>query len=186
MKRLSGKYNRFAGCVLFCAVILLGSSCSSMTSTSSIAVDVSDHWALLPIKNLSDTADADAQALSIIETRLRTRGIGTVDTYTPMQRVSLRQLLDTDEEMRQSQEWARRAGYRYGLTGTILEWQYKSGSDREPSVGLSLKLIDLSTDEVVWQANAARTGWGYSSLPGVADGVIKNMLKNVQLVSASR
>ena len=185
MEKLSEKYYRLTVCLLLGTVILLSSSCGSMTSTSSIAVDVAEHWALLPMKNLSDTADADAQALNIIETRLRTRGIGSIDTYAPMQRVSLRQLLDTDEELQQSQEWARRSGFRYGLTGTILEWQYKSGADREPSVGLSLKLIDLSTNKVVWQANAARTGWGYSSLPGVADSVIKKMLKNVRLVTAS-
>lgn len=167
-------------------VLLALSGCSSMTSTPRVALEANQRWALLPIDNLSETAQADAQAHTMIETRLRARGVGSVDTYSPLRQVSLRHLLDTGKRLQQARDWARQSGYRYGLTGTIHEWQYKAGADREPAVGLSLKLVDLYTDNVVWQANAARTGWGYASLPSVADAVIRDLLDQVQLDATPR
>jgi TolB-like protein len=163
------------------AMLLFISACSSMSTTSRGAADSSARWAILPINNLSHTAQADLQAQMLIETRLRKRGVTTVDTYTPTKQVSLRSLLDPATDFKNSVEWAKQNRYRYGLTGSVNEWHYKAGADREPAVGISLKLVDLHNGEVVWQANAARTGWGYASLPTVADKVIRELLDEVQL-----
>lgn len=163
------------------AMLLFISACSSMSTTSRGAADSGARWAILPINNLSHTAQADLQAQTLIETRLRKRGVRTVDTYTPIRQVSLRNLLDPATDLKNSLEWAKQHQYRYGLTGSVNEWHYKAGADREPAVGISLKLIDLYSGEVVWQANAARTGWGYASLPAVADKVIRELLDEVQL-----
>jgi len=157
-----------------------------MSTTRSATVDAGVRWAILPINNLSQTAQADVQAQTLVETQLRKRGIATVDSYSPVKQVSLRNLLDPATDFRNSVEWAKQNGYRYGLTGSINEWHYKAGADREPAVGISLKLIDLYNDEVVWQANAARTGWGYATLPTVADKVIRELLQEVQLRTPAR
>lgn len=162
-----------------CALLFV-SACSSMSTTNRAFADSSERWAILPINNLSQTAQADLQAQTLIETRLRKRGVTTVDTYAPIRQVSLRDLLDPAIEMKNSLEWAKQNRYRYGLTGSINEWHYKAGADREPAVGISLKLVDLYSGDVVWQANAARTGWGYASLPAVADKVIRELLQEVQ------
>ena len=167
------------------AMLLFLSACSSMSTTNRAAADISARWAILPINNLSQTVQADLQAQLMIETRLRARGIATVDTYTPVQQVSLRNLLDPATDLKNSIEWAKQNDYRYGLTGTVNEWHYKAGADREPAVGVSLKLVDLYMGNVVWQANAARTGWGYASLPAVADKVIAELLKEVQLSASA-
>lgn len=163
------------------ALLLLISGCSSMSTTNRAAADVNAQWAILPINNLSQTAQADLQAQTLIETHLRARGVTTVDTYTPVKQVSLRNLLDPATDFKNSLVWAQQQRYRYGVTGSVNEWHYKAGADREPAVGISLKLVDLTSNEVVWQANAARTGWGYASLPAVADKVIKELLEEVQL-----
>lgn len=183
MYNLSNAKKKLNSFLLVAFAVTILSACSSMTSTPRVTLDINDRWALLPISNLSETAQADAQALSMIETHLRARGVASVDTYSPIRQVSLRELLDPNKEMVQARDWAIRTGYRYALSGTIHEWQYKAGADREPAVGLSLKLTDLYTGDVAWQANAARTGWGYASLPSVADTVIRNLLAQVQLDS---
>jgi hypothetical protein len=156
-----------------------------MSTTNRVTLDVSERWAILPINNLSQTAQADLQAQTLIETRLRKRGVSAVDTYIPVTQVSLRNLLDPATDLKTSIEWAKQNDYRYGLTGSVNEWHYKAGADREPAVGISLKLVDLYSSEVVWQANAARTGWGYASLPSVADKVIRELLQEVQLRPAT-
>ena len=156
-------------------------ACSTLTSTSQTRADALASWVLLPINNLSETAQADAQAQVFVETQLRARGVQHVDIYTPLKKVSLRGLLDTRSQLSEATDWARAKGYRYALTGTVHEWQYKNGADKEPVVGVSLKLLDLSSGEVLWQGNAARTGWGYASLPVVANKVVVDLLQKIRL-----
>ena len=169
--------------VVLVATLMFISGCSSMSTTNSAMVNATDRWAILPINNLSNTAQADLQAQTLIETRLRKRGVKHVDTYTPLTQVSLRNLLDPATDLKNSLAWATQNGYRYGLTGSVNEWHYKAGADREPAVGMSLKLIDVYSGDVVWQANAARTGWGYANLPAVADKVISELLQELRLRS---
>ncbi len=164
-----------------CSLLALVSACSSMSSTPRVSANSADRWAVLPINNLSVTAQADAQAQTLVETHLRARGVSSIDTYAPIRQVSLRDLLDPATEMNSAIEWAQRSGYRYGITGSVNEWHYKSGADKEPSVGMSLKLVDIYTRDVLWQGNASRTGWGYANLSAVADDVIRELLEEVQL-----
>ena len=157
------------------------SACSSMSTTDSTTADISERWAVLPINNISQTAQADVQVQTLVETQLRKRGVRAIETYAPTQKVSLRNLLDPASDLENALDWAKRSGFRYGLTGIVNEWHYKAGADKEPAVGISLKLIDLQSEAIVWQANAARTGWGYASLPAVADKVVRELLHEVQL-----
>lgn len=159
--------------------------CSTLTSTPVVTADASQGWMLLPITNLSENPQADRQARNLLETRLRTRGVRDVAAYAPLQAVSLRTLLDPDSQQQDALQWARKSGYRYALSGTVNEWNYRSGADREPVVGLNLKLVDISTGEVLWQASAARTGWGFSNLPALADAVIAQLLESVRFDNAS-
>lgn len=179
------KVSRFSRpVVLLVSVMLLIGACSSMTSTPRIQASTAEHWALLTLNNLSQTPQADDQAITMLETRLRASGVSVVQAYSPIRKVSLRELLDPEREKRDSLTWAKQAGFRYGVTGTINEWHYKSSGGKEPVVGMSLKLIDLSNNRVLWQGNAAQTGWGYASLPAVADSVIADLLARVELVGA--
>ena len=174
-------FRRFKILLALATALMFISACSSMSTTNSAAVNATDRWAILPINNLSTTAQADLQAQTLIETRMRKRGVQNIDTYTPLTQVSLRNLLDPATDLKNSLAWATQNGYRYGITGSVNEWHYKAGADREPAVGMSLKLIDIYSGDVVWQANAARTGWGYSNLPAVADKVINELLSELQL-----
>ena len=183
---------RQAGCSVrwmsaLAIVLLLGmaTGCSTLTSTPAVSADAAQGWALLPINNLSDTPQADSQALIMLETQLRTHGVQQVAAYAPLQAVSLRTLLNPARQLDDAMDWARKSGYRYGLTGTINEWNYRSGADKEPVVGMNMKLVDITTGEVLWQANAARTGWGYASLPALADSVIADLLEGVHFNNTS-
>lgn len=164
------------------ALIMLSlTACSTLTSTPEVRADAQASWALLPIENLSENAQADSQAQIFVETQLRTRGVQQLDIYAPLNRVSLRGLLDSKSQLAEAADWAKARGYRYGLTGTVHEWQYKGGADKEPAIGVSLKLLDLSRNEVLWQGTAARTGWGYANLPAVANKVIADLLQQIRL-----
>ena len=83
---------RQAGCSVrwmsaLAIVLLLGmaTGCSTLTSTPAVSADAAQGWALLPINNLSDTPQADSQALIMLETQLRTHGVQQVAAYAPLQ-----------------------------------------------------------------------------------------------------
>lgn len=163
---------------------LVLSACTTLTTTAAVTAEADAGWALLPISNLSQNPQADLQARQLLETRLRARGVQRLESYVPMQNVSLRQLLNPDSQQQMALQWAREQGHDYAMTGTVNEWSYRTGADREPVVGLNLKLIDLASGTVLWQASAARTGWGFSNLPALADSLIAELLDSVRIAKS--
>ncbi len=157
------------------------SACSTLTSTDRVRVTGQHSWALLPFNNLSTTPRAGEKTSALIETHLRARGVQSLSTYRSPDGLSLVALLDAQKEHVDALEWARAQGHRYGMSGTIHEWHYKSGPDKEPAVGMSLKLTDLVTQKVVWQGTTAKTGWGYANLSGVADKAIQKLLNQIDI-----
>ena len=84
-------------------------------------------------------------------------------------------VLDDSRRLADAKEAARSNGARHALTGSVEEWRYKSGLDGEPAVGLSLLLVDLESDKVVWSGSAARSGWSRESLAGTAQKVLQEL-----------
>lgn len=119
-----------------------------------------------------------------METRLRREGVSDIHVYTLSQPTTLKALLDTRLRKDDAARWAVRQGARYALSGTVHEWQYRSGVDSEPTVGITLSLTDLSTGSVLWQGNAARSGFGYASLSSVAEKTISDLLRKVTFVQS--
>ncbi|MFK8082490.1 MAG: hypothetical protein AB8B97_19595 [Granulosicoccus sp.] len=172
------------GCVLqrllTCCLLLLSlSACSTMSSADRVTVDRNRSIALLPFENLSATPLADTRLQRLVETRLRHRGVRNIQLYESAQRVALKTLLNGESRLKDATSRAKAKGARYGVTGTVHEWQYKGGADREPVVGVTLSIIDFSTDSVLWQANAARSGWGAANLSAIADKVVGDLLEQV-------
>ena len=167
--------------VLIVASTLL-TACETMTASKRVAVSAEETWALLPMKNLSKTPLAGSRAKALVETHLRAQGVTNIDVYEGAPDQPLMALLDETGQLNTAKEWAKEQGYIYGVTGSVQEWQYKNGLDNEPSVGLTLKFINVQTDEVMWVASASRTGWGYNNLSKVASKTIKEILADVKFM----
>ena len=163
---------------LFCLSL---TACSTLTSTGPVSLERGGSWVILPVRNLSVTPQAGEMVQTLMETELRSRGVGDLVMYQPESNSTLVALLDDSDEIDDATNWGRESGARYGLTGTVHEWHYKSGPDKEPAAGLSLKLIDFDTNRVVWQASGSRTGWGYANLSSVGAKLIDGLLEEFRL-----
>ncbi|MFK7861637.1 MAG: hypothetical protein AB8B64_22675 [Granulosicoccus sp.] len=161
-------------------------ACSTLSSTPAISVDGSRPIALLPFENLSVTPQADMRLQRLVETRLRRTGVDDVLVYVPGQQDTLKALLNSRKRVDEATRWASVQGAHYAFTGTVHEWQYKSGADREPVVGITISLIELTTGDVLWQANAARSGWGQANLSSTADRVVGELFKQVRFSNSDR
>jgi len=171
--------------VLLVISSLLLTACETMMSSNRVVVSAAERWALLPIENLSSTPLAGNQARSLVETHLRARGIRNLEIFEVSSEQTLMALLDEAGQLASAKQWAVENGFRFGITGNVQEWQYKNGLDNEPSVGLTLKFIDLQSDQVMWVASAARTGWGYQNLSSVASKTIGDLLSEVRFKQTS-
>lgn len=176
---------KLLACVLVVTSTLL-TACQTMTSSNRVIVSSAESWALLPIVNLSTTPLAGNRAAALVETHLRSRGVKNLEVYKAPENESVIALLDEAGQLEKAKDWARQNGFRYGITGDVQEWSYKNGLDNEPSIGMTLKFVDLQTNEVMWAASGTRTGWGYSNLSSTANKTIGELLTQVRFDANSR
>jgi len=149
-----------------------------------IGADARAGWAVLPLQNLSTTPSAGQHAAALVQTRLHQRGVTPLALLAHAPRPTLAALLDATDDTKAMRATARVAGHRYALGGSVHEWHYKGAPDREAVVGVTLRLEELNTGQVLWQASAARTGWGRASLTSVGERVIEGLLAEIVIEPA--
>lgn len=169
--------------LLFCVAGLTG--CAVMEATSPMSFDGSKPWALLPMQNHSDSPQAGASAEAILATLLQIRGLTGMQRY-PAPSVPGSTLPQLDERARyeQSLEWARGSGADLGITGSVDEWRYKSGMDKEPAVGMSVQVVEIESGRVIWSATGARAGWGRETVSGTAHKLLQDLLAQMDIRNA--
>jgi TolB-like protein len=158
---------------------LAGCNALVQSTASAAPLDLRQPWVLLPLVNNTETAQAALSAEGLLEHLLRARGVTDLRVYP----ASLTQdsLFDPTERKvaDEAQAWAKSQGAKYGLTGSVQEWRYKSGIDGEPVVGITLKVLDLSSGKVVWSATGSQTGWSRNALSGVAQSLFAQLLSGM-------
>jgi TolB-like protein len=159
---------------LLLAALGTAAGCSTIDVAQRAPVDRNARWAVLPFVNHTETPQAGSRAASIVEAVLRTRGFADLQR-APMPAVET--LFETTDAQGPDKAlaWAREAGARYALTGTVSEWRYKVGVDGEPAVGLTLSVVDLASGKVVWSASGGRSGWSREALSAVAQKLARDL-----------
>lgn len=165
------------------AVAALMCACSTLDASSPPELEGNTKWGLLPFVNHTETPQAGLRAESIAEALLRSQsinvvkypsGLNTETLFEPMSRL----------QAEESLKWAKSEGIRYALTGSVEEWRYKVGIDGEPAAGITLNLIDLQRDEIIWSAAGGRTGWSREGLSSVGQKLMRKLL--TPLVTVAR
>lgn len=165
--------------LLLSAVAL--SACSVNEIQKSPPLNARDTWVMLPFTNQAETPEAGERAADIAETLLRSQRnvrlvkAPLVNDSTQLPELNQQKVLDA------AIQWGRQQKYHYGLSGSVQEWRYKTGLDGEPAVGITLKVIDLGTGEVLWSASGARTGWGRDSVSGTGHKLMLDLLDGLPL-----
>jgi TolB-like protein len=134
-------------------------ACSVIDIQKSVPLSSSERWLILPFQNYSQTPRAGEQVEEILSTLFRIRGISNIEMY---------QLDDNKNDWTESNDRKRqenamslaiKENVSYAVTGSVDEWQYKLGVGSEPVVGLTIRIIELSSGKVIWSASGARSGW---------------------------
>ncbi len=165
---------------LIALFLLLTGGCSTQLAERGTTLPAEGGWALLPMVNQSQSPRAGERVEALVETELRVRGV-MPEHYPEKATRDPLALIDDHRRLEEALHWARARNLRYGVTGSVQEWRYKSGLDGEPAVGVSLRVIDLESGRVLWAASGARTGWGYESASGTAARLVRELLENLRL-----
>lgn len=150
--------------------VVLAVGCGGQVTRIHRAGEVKDgaRWALLPVQNHSETPQAGERVEAILETLLRKGGVAHLDHY-PAPKDGDTQLFTSDRQRYEAAlDWARGSKYDYAVTGSVEEWRYKSGLDGEPAIGVSMRVVELTTGRVVWAATGTQTGTGTENASGTA------------------
>lgn len=173
----------FAKRIVSLAAIFLLCACSTVNvSNNKVKLERSARWALLPVLNHTETPQAGLRAETILLPLLHQKNIQQLLTYPAnLSRDSL--LIGNDQAtLEQAKSWAREQGVRYAVSGSVDEWHYKVGIDGEPAVGLSLIVWDVTTDQILWSAVAAKSGYSREAVSAVAQKLIKQLASEIPMV----
>lgn len=174
---LQALYRTFK-CLLMISLLVL-TSCTTISRSQQVNLPRNSAVAILPFANNTETVQADTRAASIVSDLLH---IQHVHVMVYPESGDCKQLLEcknTSEKERQAIIWARKHNARFTITGSINEWRYKVGLDGEPSVSITLRIVDLQTKQVVWSAVGSKVGGSRSGLGDIAQNLIMEMLTNV-------
>ncbi len=165
--------------VLCCTVLAAG--CTVVDRTREARLDPGAKWVLLPIVNHTETPQAGLRAEAITENLLRSMGVAGLERYPSA--MNPEGLFDPAERNAQDQAvaWAKGRKARFAVSGSVEEWRYKVGVDGEAAVGLTLAIVDLDTDAVVYSAAGGKSGWSREALSAVAQKLARELLSGVQL-----
>ena len=155
--------------------------CSVHKIQESESFGSNETWLMLPFLNHSDTPEAGKRAADIAATLMRSKGIShVVENYAPNSNNVLSGF-DQQKKLQEAITWGQQKKYRYGFSGSVQEWRYKSGLDSEPAVGITLKVIDLNDGKVLWSASGSKTGWGRSSVSGTGHELMQDLIDGLPL-----
>lgn len=79
---------------------------------------------------------------------------------------------------------AEEVGAELVLYGIVHEHRYKTDLDGDPAVGLTLRLVDPRTREMLWQATGSDVGLLRASLTSVSQRIVKDLVSRMPLDAA--
>jgi hypothetical protein len=131
--------------------------------------------------NYTETPMAGLRASSIVEGVIANRGIQTVSLIGGSDEIE-----DSESRAKFVQEQKRKAlakGASYLIIGSVQEWRYKTGIDGEPVVSYTLKVIDLNSNQTIFNGVGAKSGWGHKSIGVIAQEIAQELIPQFNSIS---
>ena len=177
MKRVS-KANSWT-CILLAALGLSGCATTQFNSAPSPHPDRHALWCVLAPINNTATPYAGERVQQQLAALLGAQGLRHL-LLPPASAASGPLPIDNGAAgERQALEWARQHEARYALEGSVDEWDYKVGLDGQPAVGVTLRLLDLTTGEILWSGAASASGGSREGLAVLSERTLAGLLKRL-------
>lgn len=126
--------------------------------------------AVLPFENQTPALRAGAVATDLVVAELVAAAVFPVMEPGETADLLRRESLDPADASRlpSAQRLGRLLGVSHVLQGSVVEYRYKPGLAETPVVGVTARVVDVTTGEVVWTASHARSGSTWFREDGLA------------------
>ncbi|OUS24829.1 hypothetical protein A9Q98_13105 [Thalassotalea sp. 42_200_T64] len=166
-------------CFIFLLTLIIF-GCSSYHAERVPTVLSSNQWAMMPVANYSQSPLAGEQLEDLLTSLLFQKGVALAH-YPRQDNISSLTQLTASPTGEFHRKWLANQKADYVLSGSVQEWHYKTGLDGEPAVTVTLTLRDKSTNELIWSASGARSGWARESIGYAAHQVLETLLAELPL-----
>ena len=162
--------------------LLVLNGCSTLQQSGREPAPLAETWVVMPFVNNTETPFAAERAEAITAALLYARGVKRVITVPQEPSADTDLLPDRGlKRYQQGVEWAKKNNIRFALVGTVTEWRYKVGLDGEPVAGMTLQLVDMSNDRVLWSGSSGKSGWSREAVSAVAQQVLEKLIATIEL-----
>ena len=126
--------------------------------------------AVLPFENQTPALRAGAAATDLVVSELVAAGRFAVMEPSETADLIRRESLDPGDATRllSAQRLGRLLGVSHVLQGAVVEYRYKPGLSETPVVGITARVVEVATGDVVWTASHARSGSTWFCEQGLA------------------
>jgi len=155
-------------------ISLFFAGCSSIVHKNEQQLPNNKNYAISSFWNYTETPMAGLKAASIVESVLAKENIHLFSLIAGDEKASLNQ--DKISFLRKQINKAKQLKASYLIMGEVQEWRYKTGIDGEPVVSYSIKVIELSTGNILFNAVGAKSGWGHKSIGIVAQEIAQEII----------
>ncbi|WP_438483589.1 hypothetical protein [Oleiharenicola lentus] len=76
-------------------------------------------------------------------------------------------------------ELARSVNASHLLIGTVHEYRYKTDLDGDPAVGITLRLVDATSGQTVWQGTSGNVGYAFASVTSAAEKSVRKLVRDM-------
>ena len=160
------------------AVAMLATGCSTFTDHHTATLPREAAWGLVPVVNFSQAPQAGERVEQILLSVLAEQGLQP--RHYPAAPRSDLPMLDDRSRLSDALAWAASERLDYVISGSVEEWQYKSGGRR--ACGRYQPAGDRAGDgRVVWSKSGARAGWSRESLAGTGQKVLRELAGALRL-----
>ncbi|CCO24100.1 CsgG/HfaB family protein [Maridesulfovibrio hydrothermalis] len=148
------------------------------------------HLAVLPLVNLTNTPNAGRMVSDLLSTELySSTKFDLMESTEMLKRVKGE---EDDLEFVMEDVVAQKIGNKLGVDtvvfGSVSEYQYKRGVNQSPTVGINLKMIDVSSGNVLWASSSSKSGGCFfgctESLNSVAQETLAEMVESMSVTPA--
>ncbi|WP_320174879.1 GNA1162 family protein [Maridesulfovibrio sp.] len=148
------------------------------------------HAAVLPLVNLTNTPNAGRMVGDLLTTELyASTKFDLMETTEMLKRIKGD---EDDLEFVMEDVVAQKLGSKLGVDtviyGSVTEYQYKRGVNQSPTVGINLRMVDVSSGNVLWASSSSKSGGCFfgctESLNSVAQETLADMVAAMSSVSA--
>jgi polysaccharide biosynthesis protein PelC len=132
-------------------------------ASEAIGIGYVKRIVVLPFENHSGTKFAEERFRDVVTTEILSRGLFDIVEKGQVQRFLREELVSKEQEnldLVTAQRLGEDLNVEAYMAGSVREFSEKqNGTYRYPLVSASLRLVDVKTGEIIWQASGSESGY---------------------------